>query len=159
MSQKRNCLLMLFGLLAFLFSSCRANQVTPTPATTAPLPAADGPYWPTGGWRTALPQTQNMDPEKLRQMLTVIEAQKLNVRSLVVVRNGYIVAEYYQPPFDENSRHELYSCTKSFISALVGIAIAEGDLEGVEKPVLECFPDYNFANTDARKSAMTIEHL
>lgn len=145
--------------LVFLGSGCRATQIVPTTVATAPLSTAGGPYWPTNGWRIALPQTQGMDPEKLRQMLAVIEAQKLNVRSLVVIHNGYIVAEYYQPPFDANSRHELYSCTKSFVSALVGIAIAEGDLESVQTPVLECFPDYTFANTDARKSAMTIEHL
>ncbi|HOT91030.1 MAG TPA: serine hydrolase [Anaerolineae bacterium] len=115
-------------------------------------------YWPTGGWRTALPQTQGMDPEKLQQMFTAIDEQKLALHSVLVVRNGYIVAEVYYPPYDQNTRHELYSCTKSFISALVGIAAAEGRLE-TDESVLSCFPDHNFANTDARKSAMTIEHL
>jgi len=163
--KKLNTGLWLYVLLTLIVSGCRAgsslptSNVTASPSTAASMPTAGGPYWPTAGWRTALPQSQGMDPEKLRQMFAAIEGQNLNVRSLVIVRNGYIVAEYYQPPFDENSQHELYSCTKSFVSALVGIAIAEGYLEGVDKPVLECFPDYAFANTDTRKSAMTIEHL
>ncbi len=157
MFKKRNSLLMLFGLLVFLTLGCRASEATPLLTTS--LSAANGVYWPTNGWRTALPQTQGMDPEKLQRMFAAIEEQNLNVRSLVIVRNGYIVAESYQPPFNEDTRHELYSCTKSFVSALVGIAIAEGHLEGVDKSMLEYFPDYDFTNTDTRKSTMTIEHL
>ncbi len=159
MTQKLHTVLCLLGVLVILASGCRADQPGPPIPTTSATPDANTIYWPTNGWRTALPQTQGMDPEKLQQMFAAIEEQKLNVRSLVLVRNGYVVAEFYQSPFDENSRHELYSCTKSFVSALVGIAIAEGHLKGVEEPMLECFPDYDFANTDARKSAMSIEHL
>lgn len=157
MFKKRNSLLMLFGLFVFLTLGCRASEATPLLTTS--LSAANGVYWPTNGWRTALPQTQGMDPEKLQRMFAAIEEQNLNVRSLVIVRNGYIVAELYQSPFNEDTRHELYSCTKSFVSALVGIAIAEGHLEGVDKSMLEYFPDYDFTNTDTRKSTMTIEHL
>jgi CubicO group peptidase (beta-lactamase class C family) len=152
-------------LLGFSVSGCRADQSVPTlsatasPATLALTPTAGGPYWPTAGWRVALPQTQGMDPKKLQQMFAVIEDRTLALHSLVIVRNGYIVAEVYYPPYEQNTRHELYSCTKSFISALVGIVIADEALAGVDEPVLVCFPDYDFANTDARKSAMTIEHL
>jgi CubicO group peptidase (beta-lactamase class C family) len=135
-----------------------SKTATPIPPTPVP-PTENSAYWPTDGWRTALPQTQGMDPEKLKQMFAAIEDQNLALHSVVVVRNGYIVAEMYYAPYEQNTRHELYSCTKSFISALVGIAIEEGYLEGVDESVLACFPTYDFANTDARKSAMTIEHL
>ncbi len=159
MFKKRNTALCLLGLLVLLASGCRAGQETLPLSGVAVTSNVSNGYWPTNGWRTALPQTQGMDPEKLQQMFTAIEEQNLALHGLVIVRNGYIVAEAYYPPFDQNTRHELYSCTKSFVSALVGTAIAQGHLEGVDEPVLECFPDHDFANTDARKSTMTIEHL
>lgn len=162
MVKKLNTAVWLLGLFAILVSGCRVGQKMPLTATKAPS-VADGTYWPTEGWRTALPQTQGIDPDKLQQMFAAIEDRNLALHSVVIVRNGYIVAEMYYPPYDQNTQHELYSCTKSFISALVGIAIAEGapeeGLEGVDESVLACFPTYDFANTDAHKSAMTIEHL
>lgn len=145
-------------LLAILVSGCSTGQKMPLAATTTSS-VTNGAHWPTEDWHTALPQTQGLDPEKLQQMFEAIEDQDLALHSVLIVRNGYIVAEMYYAPYEQDTRHELYSCTKSFISALVGIAIEEGYVAGVDKPVLSCFPTYDFANTDARKSAMTIEHL
>ncbi|MGC9396167.1 MAG: serine hydrolase domain-containing protein [Anaerolineae bacterium] len=164
MFKKLSTTVCLLGLLAILLSGCRSGQTTETlTATVLSTSAANGAYWPTNGWRTALPQTQDMDPERLQQMFDAIKEQDLALHSVVIVRNGYIVAEAYYAPYEQNTRHELYSCTKSFISALVEIAIAgsapEGAPEGVDESVLTCFPTHNFANLDTRKSAMTIEHL
>jgi CubicO group peptidase (beta-lactamase class C family) len=50
------------------------------------------------------------------------------------------------------------SCTKSFLSALVGIAIEEGYLD-LDDKVLDFFPDRVVANDGPRKQAMTVEHL
>jgi CubicO group peptidase (beta-lactamase class C family) len=100
-----------------------------------------------------------MDPVLLAQMFEAIETRSLDVHGVVIVRNGYIVAETYYAPFTQDTRHMLYSVTKSFTSALVGIAIGEGYIEGVDQHVLDFFPDRTFANVDARKEAMTLEHL
>ena len=162
MFKKLNTAACLLGLFAILASGCHLEQKTPLTATTTSS-VTNGTHWPTGDWRTALPQTQGLDPEKLQQMFEAIEDQNMALHGVVIVRNGYIVAETYYPPYDQDTRHELYSCTKSFISALVGIAIAEsapeGALEEVDEPALACFPTHDFANTDTSKSAMTIEHL
>ena len=53
----------------------------------------------------------------------------------------------------------LYSCTKSFVSTLVGIAVDQGAIDGIDHRVLDYLPGYTFANQDARKEAMTVEHL
>ncbi len=156
--KKLNAPLSLLVILAMLMVGCNSGQKSAEMLTGTVKFDLNSPYWPTKGWRTALPQTQGMDPEKLQRMFTVIEEQKLALHSVVVVRNGYIVAEMYYPPYEENTRHALYSCTKSFISALVGMAVAEGRLK-TDETVLSCFPDHEFANTDTRKAAMTVEHL
>jgi len=100
-----------------------------------------------------------MDSEMLADMLEIIEEQGYDVDSVVVVRNGYTVADATIFPFEAGSRHIIYSCTKSVISALVGIATNKGYIEGVDQPVLGFFPRRTVANLDADKEAMTLEHV
>jgi CubicO group peptidase (beta-lactamase class C family) len=101
-----------------------------------------------------------MDPDTLAGLFKAIEKQSLAVDGVVVIRNGVIVAETYYGSNKQTTPHQLYSCTKSFISALIGIALESGDFpEGVRQPVLAFFPDKTFSNPDPRKAAMTLEHL
>jgi hypothetical protein len=51
--------------------------------------------WPTHGWQTSLPEQQGMDSEKLAKMMDYIVSRKLNLHSLLIVRNGYLVTEAY----------------------------------------------------------------
>jgi CubicO group peptidase (beta-lactamase class C family) len=121
-----------------------------------PLPLA---YWPTDGWQSTTPEEQGMDSEILASMIEAVQGEEYSISSILVVRHGYIVAEAYFYPAYENSYHYVYSVTKSFISALTGIAIEEGYIEGVDQQVLEFFPEYEFDNMDADKEAITIEDL
>ena len=77
-----------------------------------------------------------MDSEMLADMLKTIQEQDYEIDSVAVVRHGYMVADAAAFPFEAGSRHIIYSCTKSVVSALVGIAIDEGYIEGVEQPAL-----------------------
>ena len=88
-------------------------------------PSAAG-YWPTDGWRTAAPAEQGMDAAKLARMVDAVRQQKLGLFSLLVIRHGYIVSETYFGPYGQDTPRELYSCTKSFVGTLVGIAIDQG---------------------------------
>jgi len=122
--------------------------------------AAESPdYWPTDGWRTSTPEEQGMDSERLAEALGFCQEADVNIHSLLVVRNGYIVADAYFYPFSAGSKHDVASVTKSFTSTLVGIAIDKGYVESVHQPVLGFFPERTAANLDANKSAMTLEHL
>ena len=100
-----------------------------------------------------------MDSAQLVRMLDAVLARKLNIHSLLIIRHGYLVAEVYYGANSPTLKHDLYSVTKSFTSALVGIAIHEGYIHGVNQPVLDLFADRQVANLDARKKAMTLEHL
>ena len=70
-----------------------------------------------------------MDSEKLADMLSDIQKQDYNIDSVTIIRNGYLVADATIHPFPPDSRHIIHSCTKSIISALVGIAIDQGYIE------------------------------
>jgi CubicO group peptidase (beta-lactamase class C family) len=100
-----------------------------------------------------------MDSPILASMFDSIQAQQANIHSLLIVRRGYLVTEAYFYPFRRGMKHNLQSCNKSVTSALVGIAIQEGWVEGVNQPILEVLPRPNVADSDPRKQAISLEHL
>lgn len=115
--------------------------------------------WPTEGWRTSTPEEQGMDSELLAQAIGFIRERNLNIHSLLVIRNGHIVADAYFYPFARGSKHDIASVTKSFTSTLIGIAVDKGYIKSVNQPVLEFFPERTVANLDADKKAMTLKDL
>ncbi|MDF1538220.1 MAG: serine hydrolase [Candidatus Thorarchaeota archaeon] len=97
---------------------------------------------------------------KSLHMMGSIDENNVAIQGIVVVRNGYVVLEEYPGVvYDENSTHLLYSVTKSFTSALIGIAIDQGFIDNVSVPMLSFFPDYEITNVDERRERITIEHL
>ena len=100
-----------------------------------------------------------MDSSILGSMLETIQSQDYAIDSVTVIRNGYLVLDASIHPYSASEAHIIHSCTKSIVSALIGIAIAEGYLEGVHTPVLEIFPERVVANVDQYKEGMTLEHL
>lgn len=149
-------LLWTFGVVAV---GCSSYSPTATP-TLAPA-WAPGPveYWPTIGWRASSPEEQGMDSQKLVQMLGAVKEKNLSLHSLLVIRNGYIVSETYFQSYNQDVKHEIYSCTKSVIATLVGIAIDKDYIAGINSYIKDFFPGRTFANRDARKDAMTLEDL
>ena len=100
-----------------------------------------------------------MDSEMLADMLDTIRERDYNIDSASVIRNGYMVVDAYVHPFRPDSKHVIHSCTKSIVSALIGIAIEKGYIDSVKQPVLDFFPERTVANLDANKEAMTLEHV
>jgi CubicO group peptidase (beta-lactamase class C family) len=127
------------------------SQSRPTPTSST--------YWPTQGWRTSTPEQQGMDSATLVAMLDEIHKQGHAIHGLLVVRNGYLVLEAYFYPFKGDSRHWIASATKSFTSALIGIAIDKGYIDGVNHRLLDFFPERTVANVDAQKRTITLEHV
>ena len=116
-------------------------------------------YWPTEGWRTATPESQGMDSSLLLNMLNVIWERDVDINSVLIVRNGYIVMEAYNYPLAAKYTRNIFSCSKSVTSALVGIAIDKGYIKNVNQPVLDFFPRYKPANLNTAKKTITLENL
>lgn len=116
-------------------------------------------YWPTRSWRTSTPEEQGVDSELLVKACDLILEKELHIHSMLIIRHGYIVADVYFYPFAVSTLHDLASCTKSFTSTLVGIAIDKGYIKNVQQPVLDLLQGRDVANVDARKKAMTLENL
>ena len=81
-----------------ILTSCSSSPVTVVPSTVPTLTSATDIYWPTKTWRTSSPEEQGMNSSKLTQMLATIQQKHLNLHSLLVIRNGYLVSETYFDP-------------------------------------------------------------
>jgi CubicO group peptidase (beta-lactamase class C family) len=113
-------------------------------------------------WPVSTPDEQGLDPKKLAELADLIRKGELcpQLRCLLVIRHGYLVVEEYFNGWQADGLHTLQSVTKSFTSALVGIAIARGAFKGVDEKVLDFFPNTGeIANMDERKKSMRLEDL
>lgn len=80
------------------------------------------------------------------------------VTSLLVNRHGTILYEGYFNGADAATLHNTRSATKTITSMLVGAAIADGLISGVDEPVTGFFPELQpLKNPDPRKQKITIE--
>jgi CubicO group peptidase (beta-lactamase class C family) len=109
-------------------------------------------YWPTTSWQSAPPERHGLDPNKLAIANDTAEKDPF-FRSLLVVRNGFMVFENYYHGGAIDQKTEVWSVTKSFTSALIGIAIDKGHISGSDELMAHLLPKY----PDFRK--MTIENV
>jgi CubicO group peptidase (beta-lactamase class C family) len=114
-------------------------------------------------WPRSTPEEQGLDRAKLQDLADLIRAGEKYPRlhCLLVIRHGKLVLEEYfgwQP----ERLHTLQSVSKSFTSALVGIAIKQEKFKGVQEKMLDFFPEKEPAdieNMDSRKAAIRLEDL
>lgn len=107
-------------------------------------------------WEFDKPENHGVDGATLNQLHEAAEA--VEIRSIVTVRDGVIIDEYYKDEYDENSVIRIASCTKSFSGALIGIAIDRGIIPGVDAKLADYLPQLADAD-DPRWREITIEHL
>lgn len=138
----------LLTLVAFL-AGCAPLAPTPTPPD----------YWPTAGWQRTTPEEQGMDSELLAQMMEHIQQEQLNIHSLLIVRNGYLVTELYLYPYSAEQAHQVMSVTKSVIGTLVGIAIQQGYIKDIHQPVVDLLLNQRGTKLEDQKKRITLENL
>jgi CubicO group peptidase (beta-lactamase class C family) len=112
------------------------------------------------GWEISTPEEQGFDEDSITRVYRRFYSEDLypTIHSLLVVRNGKLVAEAYCR--DKNERdtfHSIQSATKSITSILVGIAIDKGLIDSVGQTVYHFIPEY-FDN-DTRKREITLHHV
>jgi CubicO group peptidase (beta-lactamase class C family) len=138
-----------------LLAGCRQARTTQEPKALQ----ISETEWPTHGWQTSIPESEGMDSRVLKAMLEMVQTQNYNIDSITVTRNGTLVLDAALYPYSQDSKHIIHSCTKSIVSILIGIAIDQGFIENIQKPVLEFFPDRTASNLDPDKKALTLENL
>jgi CubicO group peptidase (beta-lactamase class C family) len=115
-------------------------------------------YWPTEEWQMAAPEEQGMSSDQLKQINEYVKEKLPHTTSILIVRNGYIVfEEYYRGEKDD--LRDLIGATKSVTSALIGIAIQEGYVAGVDEKMIRFFPEFESEALDPQVREITIRHL
>ena len=117
-----------------------------------------GPELLDGNWPISSPELQGMDSGLLN--LAVIQGESRGyVDCILVIKNGYIVAEKYYNGYDKQIAHNVKSVSKSFLSALTGIALRDGHINSLSLKMLDFFPEYVYPSIDPRKYDITIRNL
>lgn len=124
--------------------------------TPVRVPAPD--YWPTNGWRTSSPEEQGFDSAKLAKGLQSLQEKQINIDSLMIIRNGYVVLDAHFDPYDGTFPHDLASVTKSVMTTLIGIAAEQGRLS-LDDKMVSFFPGRSIANLDEHKKSLTVRDL
>jgi CubicO group peptidase (beta-lactamase class C family) len=73
--------------------------------------------------------------------LKVLNEQR-QTKSFLVIKNDSIVFEKYYDGYDENSLSNSFSVAKSIVVSLMGKAIMEGKIKGLDQPVSDYFDEY-----------------
>jgi CubicO group peptidase (beta-lactamase class C family) len=81
-----------------------------------------------------------------------------HLTSFLVWRDGSLVTQHYRGGAGPHTPANIKSVSKSFLSALVGIAIDEGRLRE-DQLVAEILPEYFPPTADPRKREITVGHL
>ena len=111
-----------------------------------------------GDWEVSTPGAEGLDPLLVAE-LYYNAAQMETLRGLLVIKNGRLIAEDYFNDGSIDQKARLQSVTKSFTSALVGIALNQGLLSSVDQKMLEFFPEIAGEITDPRKDEITIRQM
>jgi CubicO group peptidase (beta-lactamase class C family) len=117
-----------------------------------PTFTVDEPY----DWTESDPRLQDVDPAVI---LGALDAgmDLPYLYSLLVVRNGVLIGERYYGGTVPTDANTVMSVSKSFLSALIGLAQLQGHLD-INLPMLDFFPDYA-EGLDSRKQQITVQHL
>ncbi|HEX9091906.1 MAG TPA: serine hydrolase, partial [Anaerolineales bacterium] len=103
--------------------------------------ASEPAYWPTEGWQESTPEEQGIYSNKLADGLLAIRTKNINIHSLLIIRNGYVVADATFYPYDGQTIHDVASVTKSVMTTLIGIAADQGKLT-LDDRMTSFFPNY-----------------
>ncbi len=128
------------------------------PQLRGPEQASTPAYWPTQGWRNSTPEEHGVDSTNLAEALLTMREKNISIHSLLIIRNGEVVADAYFYPYDGKTVHNQASVTKSVMTTLIAIAADQGKLQ-LDKPMVSYFPERSIANRDAFKERITVRHL
>jgi CubicO group peptidase (beta-lactamase class C family) len=125
---------------------------------TEELEAVDYTPLPGDDWEVSTPAEQGLDPMLVAELYLEATGSS-TLYGLLVIKNGHLIAEGY---FNEGAVDQLsgrQSVTKSYTSALVGVALDQGYLSSVDQKMMDFFPELAGQIDDPRKEGITIRDL
>lgn len=142
----------------------------PVPAAAEEFSFKPAPEKPPEFLRTVTYRRDAPDPKTAREsMATTLDSvggkkvteplekflSDTHTTAFLVVRDDALLYEGYFNGYDRQSTQTSFSVAKSFVSALVGVAIKEGYIGGVDDPITKYIPELK----GPRMDKITIRHL
>ncbi len=160
--------LSLFVLIILTVSACSAPQGEAEPIIKEYQYKA--PDYIDDGWQTGHLVDFGFEQGKINQLINGIQDKTYpGIDSLSIVRNNTLVLhENFRDSFSEyddwlgNEQldvHIMHSTSKSFVSALIGIAVQQGYINDIQAPFYQFFDYPEYQNPDFRKQQITLEHV
>jgi len=138
------------GLL--LSPSCEKDPELIVPTDGYLWPDNERLYWPTEEWRSASLEEHQMDASKIDLADDFAENDPL-ARALLVIKDGYLVFENYYGDGGMDQSTDLWSVTKSYTSAVVGLLMDNGTIESTSQLMADLISDYPEFNE------ITLQHV
>lgn len=105
------------------------------------------------------PESQNVNPAGIEAFYQAVDADSMmKIHSIMVLRNGKVVAQRWWDGHTPEESHVLHSCSKSFAATAVGFAAAESLLT-LDDPVISFFPEDVPEQLDPRLARMKVRDL
>ena len=105
------------------------------------------------------PSALGIDASGVDALVRALESTPdVEPHGLVLLRHGQVAAEGWWDPYSADRPHLLYSLSKSFTAAAVGIAAHEGLLD-LDSAVISHFPELDHEVLDQRTRRMTLRNL
>ena len=121
------------------------------------------------GWKTASLKDTHLDANLIKELFERIgDNSYKNIHSVLLVKNGKLIVEEYFPGqdsigqyrmFTRDTLNEMHSATKSVNSILIGIAIDQHLIRGVDEKISTFFPEYSDVLTNKEKDAIRLKDL
>ena len=153
--------------MAVCFVSLAPAGKQPLAAQGAALPPSTRPDAPSADSIAADPVGPPAPPlflpDRMERLLARAESMTA-LTSLIISRRDSVLVENYYRGMRASQTVNVKSVSKTLLSAMVGIAIRDSLLEGVDQPISELLPDYyeilgGRGSLDPRKNQIEIKHL
>ena len=124
--------------------------------------------WPVGAQTASLPTKSEVkqladakvsDSDGFSGLKYIIAETLTDIESVVILKNGHIVFEYYKKGSGPTTLRDIQSVTKSVLSTLVGIATAQGCISNLDQPITDFIPELAIKNSDPRAQKISIRNL
>ncbi len=106
----------------------------------------------------SIPEKQGISSRCICDFINALYKRNITMHSILLFRNNRLLFEGYYKPFEKDTLHRMFSITKSFVSAAVGVLCGKGILS-LDKPIIYYFPEYCSEATHRYSKEVTIRDL
>jgi CubicO group peptidase (beta-lactamase class C family) len=146
------------AIILSILAGCDSSNILDTSPSDEELAAVDYTPLERDDWEVSTPEGQGLDSDLVAE-LYYDASQMDTIYSVLVIKDGTLIAEEYFNEGAVDQKTLLQSVSKSYISALVWIADDQGCITGIDARLVDFFPEISEQITDPRKDQITIEQM